>query len=519
MAINRHTKPIDYSIQKTQVLPRTEILLGSLAKRQTTYDEEVERLQTAIGTVSGYEVVGDAAKNDLKVIENILNEGSTNLLKEDLSDPSVQGKVNKLIGEIANNSKLKTHLSAKQSYDKFIEQYEDLSKRGKLHDNNLHFMKKAWSHYKKTGEFDSDSLSNPIIPEAVDVITERGRLVNMIKASGGDAIKYLESGIAYKNSSSGVDVNKIRQAVDEQLLTYSQSAAGRQELTDYRVLVDKGVINPEKTDFTTYLRQQVMSTAKNYAYSQSSTNMDGALNANRKKKQEAEPAGEGYMPAIGGKDIELDSDGRININPFLDLWDAMTGGESRTEEQLELEKTLQAGAKKSGTDIKTYVDRLNADPNIRVSYYNSKQSKEMSTRLYDAKTGGGQLSTKVIYSKDYPEGISMQEYLAEEGMTELEVKNGFTVVGEVFPDNPYTPKGQYVTIGGKPIIIDDIHALKPAENKEHAQIMYENAKAQAKYNGRGNHKAVLGGVEFGFEYDASTGTVKEVSRKILENKK
>lgn len=521
--VNRFTRPAQHNVVNTQILPRTELLLGALGQRQAKYDQQVERMESTIGTVSGYQVVGDVAKQYLKNKEDMLTEASSNLLSKDLADPSVKGEVNKLISDVANDPTLKLHLSAKASYDKYIEQYEELSKKGKLHENNLHFMNKAWQRYKSTGEFD-ESLANPIIPEAVDVVKERGNLVSMIKASGADALAYLEDGIAYKNRNSGVDVRRIEDAVQAQLLTYAQSAAGRQERTDYEVLVDKGFIDPSKTSFQKYLKEQVMSTARNYSYNQSSTNIDGALNQSRKEKlKKAEEAATelGYTPAFSSPNakIKIDEQGRVQteevgffdmINTFgviegAKMW--MNGDHKVSgKEAKEQTALLQENAARVGVTVTEYVEALNADPNIAVDYYVNKAKRDNeSARFYNPKTGGGEFYTRKIYTPEYPQGISAQEYMKEHDISEAEMKSGFTMVGSIRPDNPYTPLGKTALVNGKQVIIDDAPNATP-------QAQHQWLASQAKYNGKGSTEFEFMGRKYSYIYNPKTGLVEPVKK-------
>jgi hypothetical protein len=514
MAINRFTRPTESNIKSNQVLPRTELLLKALEQRQGQYDATADSLSEAQGAVSGMTVVGDYAKTYLKNKEDILAEASTNLLKEDLADRSVQGKVNKLIGSIADDEELKTHLAAAQSYKAYTDQLTALGKEGKMHDNNVHFMRKAWDTYKKTGQF-SDELANPVIAPYVDVTSARGDLVKMIKASGGDSVQFLGDGIAYTNSSSGVDINRIKQAVNDQLLTYSQSPAGRQEYTDWRVLVDKGILDENKVDFKSYLAQQVFSTAKNYAYMNSSSDVASAMNTARKEMKEEASAGEGFMPAANlREDVKIDSDGNIDVPWYSDMADWFTGGNSRTPAQQALQKRMEQISAKSGKPIQEVADMFNKDPNVRVSYYNSKKAADVSKQLFDPKTGGGTFWTSVLKSPKYPNGISMEEIMKEQGISETELKGGFTVIGDVYPDNPSTPKGMAVMVNGEKYIIDRSHELRPESNPADAKALYEWNSMQAKYNGSGKHAETLGGVEYKWEWDPIENKVNQKSRKI-----
>jgi hypothetical protein len=517
MGINRYTKPIDYSLQKTQILPRTEIIAGALQQRQAMYDEGVSKLQEAYGAISNYKVVGDAAKKDLEIVEAMMEEGATNLLNKDLADPAVKSEVNKLIGGIANNEKLKTHLLAADTYKQYSEQIDDLRKKGKLTPSNYFKYQQEWDKYKSTGQFNSDILSNPIVEEAVDVLPERQKLFAHLKASGGDSIGFLED-IAYKTGYKGIGNKDIENAVMGQINAYMMGSAGRQERRDYEYLVASGGIDPKKS-FQSYLVEGLLGVGSTYKYSDSSTNIDGAYNIRRKerKEKEEEYVGDGYMPAMNkGNKIELDSDGNINIPAYLDVADWFTGGDSRTPAQKQLQTRIKDIAKSTGKSLDEVVTSMNRDPNIRVAYYNSKKAKEVSSTLFDPKTGGGRFWTTSLKNDKYPNGISMEELMKEQGISETEAKGGFTVIGDVYPDNPYTPKGMAVMVNGEKFIIDN-SANIDKNKQEDKDRLYNFAANQSKYNGTGTHTEILGGVEFTWKWDPIKNEVTKVKEKIVKN--
>lgn len=494
--------------------------MHSLGQRQQKYDQQVAKLADIQGTVSGYNFVGDAAQRDLKQVEDVMLETSQSLLKKDLSDPSVQGEVNQLINDISSSPKLKMHLMAAEKYKEYRTQYEDLAKKGKLADANIYAQTKAWERYKATGELDDMALAP--IEEAVDIESENKKYFDMIKASGGDAIAYLQDGTAYKNGSKGVYSQDIRDAVDGALWKYSNSQAGRQLKREYEMYVAEGAIDPAKQSMTDYLRDSLLSTGKKYMWNQSSTNADVALRASQTRalKKAEETATElGYLPAFASPNakIEVDKDGNVKSKEvgFFDLVNTfgLTTGtamwfkgdhEIAGKEAREQTALLRDNAKKSGMTVQEYAEALNADPNIQVEYYVNKKTRDNeSARIFDAKTGGGEFYTRKIYTPDYPTGISMQEYLKEEGVSEQEAKAGFTVIGKIKADNPYTPGGKAMMINGKQVIVDD------AANADIGEVGRWKAM-QAKYNGKGSVEFEHNGKTYKYVYNAKTGTVDKV---------
>lgn len=525
MALNRYSKLPKATIRNTQVLTDLGIIDTALQRKQAKYDAQANFNAQAIQGAETLPVFGEydtAYKN--KVAADIKNKVAE-VSNMDLADPNVSGGVNQFIQQMSSDPRLAQAVQAKSMYDEFQNTRKELAAKGKLPTSAEILRQKAWNDYSKTGQLTEDA-TEPLY-EAQDLIKGRGDLVSMIKASGTDIIAALSDGTAYKNSSKGVAADRIRKAVEAQLPTYMNSAYGKQELDDYKVAKMSGSI-PKDMSFGDYLTKQVMSTAANYSYSDFSTNRDSAMNQARdradrlaKEKEEKDGyAGEGYLPAMAmNKKVELDSDGRININPALDLWDWMSNSDSRSKEDLALEKTLQEGAKRSGMDIKTYAEKLNSDPNVKVSYYNADKAKKISTQFYNPSTGGGTFWTMQVKNAEFPDGISAKELMEEKGLKKEDLDKGFTVIGDVSPDNPYTPKGMGVMIGGEYYILDDRHSLKDPK------ALVQHEANQAKYKGDGGtHTTELYNpadkrtYSVTYVYDASTDEVKEDTslRKVIK---
>jgi hypothetical protein len=507
--INRFTKPVEHRVQSTQVLPRTEILANAILGRQQKYDETLAQLQQAHGAISGYSVVGDAAKKDLNGLEGILLEQADELMKLDLADPSVAGKVSGVINQLAKDPKLTTHLAAAESYNKYTEQVQDLAKKGKIHESNVYFQNLAWNEYKKTGNFRSDIIGDPAIPEAIDVVSERKKLVDMIKASGSEGIGYLADGHAYKSGQKGVSSQRLLQAVDDQLNTYALSAAGQQEQRDYLMKVHQGSINPEKLDFANYLRQQVWSTAQNFAYSETTTNMDSAINASLKSRAEKKEKEANVFPGMTGSfksakydpNVEFKSDGSIvgSGKSFSQnyaekgLWGAISGmftDTTITPEDEYKHAPMIIGSKLNGVSNKAYYDATNVDGNVEYNMFTKNADGEnWSNLLLDG--GAGNLINMEVVTQDGKRrsgkgGIAHVLGLPEDASAKQvseairQNKDKFKVMGYAKPSE-HAAYGLVASINGQNVIVDMSYLLNtnalPPEKKY--QIQKEHAFATA----------------------------------------
>jgi hypothetical protein len=508
MAINKYTKPVEHRVQSTQVLPRTEILAGALANKQAKYDKTLESLKSAHGAISGYSVVGDAAKADLEGLEGILLEKADELLKKDLSDPNVSAEVNSLISELGSDSKLKTHLVAKENYNKYIDQYRDLSKKGKIHESSIYFQDLAWKQYKKTGEFNADILGDPIIPEAIDVVAERKKLVDMLKASGSESIKYLADGTAYKTGAKGVDAQRVLRAVDDQLNTYALGAAGQQEQRDYLMKVHQGAINPEKLDFANYLRQQVWSTAQNYVHMDYSTNVDGAVNSSNKAKKEKEDT---TFPMATGSfksklstrysdNIEFKGDGSIvgEGKSFSEIYSekgffgalqgVFTDTTMTTKDEYKYAPII-AGAKLSGVTPKEYYEKTKLEGGVEYNMF-TKDSDASNWGKILLDGGAGNIANLEIVTQD---GVkqsgkaAISKMIGNGDMSMLEVsraladgKANVKVLGFSKPSE-HAAYGMVVSVNGQNAIVDLSHLLKTNAIKpdQKYKIYSDHARATA----------------------------------------
>jgi hypothetical protein len=483
MAINQYTKPTEHRVQKTQVLPRTELLLSALEQRQGQYDAQLDKLSEAQGTISNYQVVGDYAKAVLKVKEDMLTEASSNLLKEDLSDRSVQGKVNKLIGSIADDEELKKHVGAAESYKKYMEQYENLAKTGKIQQSSIYFQELDWQRYKKTGQV-TDRLSNPIIPEQVDVVSARQNLVKLLEANGSEAINYLKDGHAYKTGYKGVDAQRVIAAVDGQLNTYIMSPAGQQDQRDYLMKVHMGAIDPSKLDMANYIRQEIWGTVSPKVHSQTTTNIDGAINASLKAKKEKEesifPASTAMFESIKyPKNTEFDEKGQLKGDGlgFAErfakegIYEAFMGAftDNRLTDANKIKYApIIAGAKANGVTPAEYYKATNQNGNVEYNMFTKdSDSKNWGNLLFSG--GAGNIMNLEVINEDGKkrggrEGIANMLGLSNVTAEELNnhIKAGkFEVKALGFAKpSEHTAYGMVVSANGKNSIVDISHLLK-----------------------------------------------------------
>lgn len=520
MTLNRYSKLPKATIRNTQVLTDLGIIDTAFQRKQRQYDTKAAQLGSAVQGAESMQFFGNAANAyKSKVVDDIKNKVSE-ISNLDLSDPNVTKGTEQYIQQVSQDPELQKHAQAKQYYDTQQEQFADLEKRGKLHGNQKLLQDLAWKQYSETGQI-SPELNQPLY-EAQDLIAERGKLVNMIKSSGHEGTAFF-NGIAYGNSSSGVSMDKISKAVRDQIGTYANSQAGRQEYNDWKAGQLTGAI-PKGQTFENYLLGGIMSTAQNYAHSNTSNDYSSAFNKleqraydekkEAKKKEEEDYTGYGYTPATGGKDIEVDSDGMINVNPIFDAIQSVTGWEPRTKEELALQKSLQERASKAGMSVEQFAEQVNADPNVRVKYFSSKKADEVSKRFFNPTTKGGDFYTRKVYTSEYPEGISAKEFMEIKNLKPEDLK-GITLIGEVDSDNPYTPKGYSALIGGEVVTVGDEYSLR---GKEGVLAKHNFQKNQVKHNGgepvtfEDTDPNTGKTYRFTYEYDGTTGGSKLVAR-------
>jgi hypothetical protein len=486
MAINQYTKPTEHRVQKTQVLPRTELLLSALEQRQGQYDAQLDKLSEAQGTISNYQVVGDYAKAVLKVKEDMLTEASSNLLKEDLSDRSVQGKVNKLIGSIADDEELKKHVGAAESYKKYMEQYENLAKTGKIQQSSIYFQELDWQRYKKTGQV-TDRLSNPIIPEQVDVVSARQNLVKLLEANGSEAINYLKDGHAYKTGYKGVNAERVIAAVDGQLNSYIMSPAGQQDQRDYYMKVHMGTIDPTKVDVANYIRQEVWGTVSSKVHSQTTTNVDGAINDSLKTKQEKAAS---TMPGVTAmfktqlhsSEVEFNEKGEFKgsgktigehwSDKNKSAWESLSSWYNDTSLNGK-EKAKYApymiGAKLQGVSPKQYYEQVAKNGNVEYSAFTKNaESENWGKLMFDG--GAGAILNHEIINQDGEKrggvnGLAVALGLGE-GASAIEVQKKMKELGSKVKalgfskPSEHAKYGLVVSINGQEAIVKMDRLLK-----------------------------------------------------------
>lgn len=468
--LNRYSNLPKSTIINTQVLTDLGVIDTALQRQQKVYDNQAAGVAKTAQAANDLSFVGDAANGFKDKLNEDLKSKVNDWSKLDLADPTVKAEVNGYISSLASNPELQKHTQVKALYDEHQKQIQDLSSKGKLHDNQLALQNLAWEKYKKDGTI-SDELQQPLY-EAQDLVKGRSDLVSMIKASGTDIIAALEDGTAYKNSSKGISSDRIKKAVEAQLPTYANSAYGRQEATDYKVAKLNGSI-PQNTSFADYLVSQVMSTASNFAYSQNSTNKDIALRSKQtrdlqtKKEEETILTGtEGFNNPNIPANKQFNSDGQIREQNTVSSWlfGNAFGDQQLTEESKNLpeNKQLMVAAKVRGLTPKEYVDKYSQKQSIPVFNYVKETSRTNLTSLI-SKNGAGLINSAPIIDKSGKIVGTLKDILISQGVEDnpeaiKEATKALQVTGKIGA-SPVSADGLRISLNGEDLILDLTQSL------------------------------------------------------------
>lgn len=487
MALNRYSTLPKINIRNNQHLTDNNIYDNTLAKKQLSYDTTAANTENALKQASQLSGTGNAANAYVAKINEDLKNQVGQYAGQDLGSAAVKNQLHGIISTAAADPKLKEIQAVNAHKAELDKKYDAMEANGEIAPSQAYFYKKGWDEYGQT--MDANSVPQHVM-KAANLTEERKKLFNDIKASGADQIKMMGD-LAYKTSSKGVSLGRLNKAAQNQLSTYANSHAGRQELMDFKMGQETGSI-PKDADFNQYLLKNLMSTGENFAYSDFSTNQDSTINHQsdrayaEKKAKEADYNGEGFAPAMKNPygNMELDSDGRKDQNAVLDIWDWATGSDSRSDADRKQETDFNALYSKSGFKgtKQDFATELSKSPNIKVKYYSAKKADEESKQFFDPKTGGGTIQNTMVYSDEFPQGIPAVQFAKEKGIKLDDPKgNGFAIIGDVAPDNPFTPKGKQAMLGGEAVVLDDRFSRHSEED------VYKHNMGQAKFNGTGEN--------------------------------
>ena len=306
MALNRFYNPSQAKYQ-SQFVPKN-LPVDLMAKSLYAKQGKADQMMAASVELADWKqaALGD---HDTKYVQGIQNELKGFLeqsMTEDRTSPEFQRKYLQFANKIKNDPNLLKVQGAVDRDKEHDERIKELIKKG--NHAKADWLDAQYQHsrneYTKTGGkgFTGDPLSDPLTLEGNDLWSERTKYFKELKDSGSEAIKYLGSGIAYKNGWDGITDSRIKSQLNKTFDDFSESNAGKEDFTKnlYQmgyVQSQYNALDEEKKKEVTNkvvanMKQDFLEAGLTYVHGKSTTNIDQAYNADR---AEAKDATEGPM--------------------------------------------------------------------------------------------------------------------------------------------------------------------------------------------------------------------------------
>jgi hypothetical protein len=540
MALNRFTTLPDVKISKTQVLPRTEMILAGLERQEENYNKTASSIKDTQSELGDLKLYGEYAKMYGTAVSDAFKQKSGEIMNKDLGSSEVMSEVGEFISKISSDTELTKHIQAKESADKYLKQVEDLKKAGKWNRAQTYEYDKAWSHYSKTGEYLS-GLDAATIEEGINIIDEVPKYFRDLQANGSDSIAYLAQSLgssysdglggtsdaeslklAYKNSYKGISSGQVKEHADRVFNTFMLSNAGRQTIKEYNMLVDEGAINPKKTSPEQYLKGTLLGIGLGKVHSVTSTNMDmvqrqGEMERHKSVKENATmnvvlPSG---PEAMNFKELSFDSNGKMKLSSTNGLGtrlkevfegkrhisDVFNGDNKGEIEEVKNHAGVLAFAKFNNISDQEAASMLssqgNPAPNVKV-YKDAKKIKEQTAlffshgtgifttmNYYNPETGKAMSATDIINMAKESGGVD-KKGVELSAKTPTDIRRsmealGIQVAGKA-DASLYTANGTLVSIGPYQFIADTSFGgtvnTSPEQMQQH---IAENIKFRGAY--------------------------------------
>ena len=220
-----------------------------------------------------------------------LEKFSQDSLTEDKTSPDYIRRYHALLNEVQTDEGIQ---QAAASVKKDQEHRAHIKKLKEQGDNDyaevldLDYQYTYNNYTRKGGEgFTGDPLGDPIIQKGVNVFKNGLEFFTPLKEDGGDSIKFLDSGISYKDGWVGTSDNKVLAQADRQYDLWAETDGAKQLRT--KELADLGYVQTTYNKLSTKERKRIdgilESTMKNnfidigrtVVHGKSDTNRDVAL--------------------------------------------------------------------------------------------------------------------------------------------------------------------------------------------------------------------------------------------------
>lgn len=301
-ALNRFYNPSQSKYQ-SQFVPEN-LPVDLMAKTLYAKQGKADRMMAATIELGEWDQValGDHDTNYIKGIKSEVEKFTQDSMNEDRTSPEFQRKYLELTNKIKkdpNIAKVQAAVDNYEAYQTLHAEYVKAGKGAQADALEADYEYRLNEYTKKGGEgFNGMALGDANIQRGTNIYKDSMEFFTPLKADGADAIKFLGSGISYKNGWVGIGKGKVTEQADRQFGLWENTDAGKQQRqvelqklglvdTTYGQLTDaqrKEVDNRLDTS----LRNKFLDIGRSVIHGKSTTNIDGAYNADRTEEKESE---------------------------------------------------------------------------------------------------------------------------------------------------------------------------------------------------------------------------------------
>lgn len=281
-----------------EVLP-VDLMTKTLYAKQAKADQMMEAA-VKLGEWE-HEALGWHDTKYVKDIKNELEGFVQQSMTEDRTSPEFQRRYLELTNRIKNDENLASISSAVATHQAYRENIAKLkaSNPDQAEVLEADYMYRLNEYVKEGGQgFKGQGLGDPNIVKGVNEFKDALEFFTPLKDSGGDSVKFLGEGIAYKNGWTGISDKRVKEQAERQYNLFKDTRAGQQ--LRLRALQESGLVETtygqldadtrKKIDESVdnYMRNEFLDVGRTVVHGTSSTNIDTAYNTRRKEDLEKE---------------------------------------------------------------------------------------------------------------------------------------------------------------------------------------------------------------------------------------
>jgi hypothetical protein len=298
---NRYYRPSRGQYQ-SQFVP-TKLPIDLMAKQLYGKQARADQMMQAAIKLGDWEqeALGWHDKEYVKGIKNEIQDFAARSMTEDRTSPEFQRRYLELTNRIKNDENLKKVANAVAINKEY---QENIAKLKSSNPDQAEILEADYlyrlNEYTKEGGkgFEGMTLGDQNILKGVNEFKAGLEFFSPLKDSGGDSIKFLDSGISYKKGWTGISDKRVEQQAERQYNLFKDTRAGHQLWL--KELAKEGLVETTFNQLSAAdkkkirevadrnMRNEFLDIGRSVVHGVSSSNLDAALNAQRTEDMENE---------------------------------------------------------------------------------------------------------------------------------------------------------------------------------------------------------------------------------------